>query len=250
MSEEAVFGILAPAWSLSRREVGRRFLEDLSEVAPELVPERFGVYEPLRSRFDATDLEGALNSWGTSFLWKRRKPRVEGRAWSRSPRRIHDAIYITTTRASLGIAVFEGLVARLDALVGVDLAYLHLRCDAEMADREYFKTHIMPFTEGLTTFDLERGLPDICWATFFGGPYIELFGADQLLASPVNRQKSIGKGVLLQLTGSLADVQRNPTLVREAKERVKQHLGQDAFVFGGRNARRVAQFRANQAAQL
>lgn len=72
--------------------------------------------------------------------------------------------------------------------------------------------------------------PELAWINYFGKPYIDLFGREQLLSAPCFRTFEIGKDIIaLQMTENL--FQPIPSDVRSA---VKKHLGEDAFVEEGK----------------
>ncbi len=57
---------------------GKRILQMICELLPEMMPEFYNTYEPVNKKFDVNQLENALNGWSFSFLWKRKKPSVTG----------------------------------------------------------------------------------------------------------------------------------------------------------------------------
>lgn len=74
--------------------------------------------------------------------------------------------------------------------------------------------------------------PELAWINYFGRPYIDLFGREQLLSAPCFRTFEIGKDIIaLQMTEDL--FQPIPSDVRSA---VKKHLGEDAFVEEGKTS--------------
>jgi len=78
--------------------------------------------------------------------------------------------------------------------------------------------------------DLERALPDIYWANFFGPEYVRMFSIEKLESAPVHRiEKLSDGGVLLVLTRSLSDYDADPEGFNRARMAVKEHLGIEAF---------------------
>lgn len=81
--------------------------------------------------------------------------------------------------------------------------------------------------------DFQVRHPELAWINYFGRPYIDLFGREQLLSAPCFRTFEIGKDIIaLQMTEDL--FQPIPSDVRYA---VKKHLGEDAFVEEGKSSR-------------
>ena len=79
--------------------------------------------------------------------------------------------------------------------------------------------------------ELRRYLPDLCWANVFGVVYVEMFGKDRLLSAPVSAATELPYGgIYLQLTQSPLDVIQSFSRYKEVRDRVKSHLGPDAFL--------------------
>lgn len=77
---------------------------------------------------------------------------------------------------------------------------------------------------------LKMYIPDLYWQTYFGRPYIDMFGRERLLSAPVFKSEELSDGLIrLQLTESLDDMHTNHDLIMKVREKVKQHLKKDAF---------------------
>lgn len=80
-----------------------------------------------------------------------------------------------------------------------------------------------------TPYDLTLRLPDIPWGSFFGRPYIDMFGRDKLLRAPFHSVKELPSGhIFAQLTESIMD----PELPQERRAAVREWLGEDCFMVG------------------
>ena len=78
--------------------------------------------------------------------------------------------------------------------------------------------------------DLERALPDIYWANFFGPDYVRLFGKEKLESAPCYRVEWLSDGgVLLLVTPTLSDYDSDPENFGRVRTAVKEHLGIGAF---------------------
>jgi hypothetical protein len=81
--------------------------------------------------------------------------------------------------------------------------------------------------------NLERALPDIYWANFLGPEYVEMFGRKKLESAPWYRIEPLSDGgILLLLTPSPFDYDKDPERFEELRLKVKEHLGADAFDSG------------------
>jgi len=93
--------------------------------------------------------------------------------------------------------------------------------------------------------DLKRAIPDVYWATFLGPEYVEMFGRNKLLSVPCNKVEELHDGgVLLVLTPSPLDYVKDAEGFDRLRQRVKEHLGIEAFDNGDRAmTRRIPKFR-------
>jgi hypothetical protein len=89
----------------------------------------------------------------------------------------------------------------------------------------------MSFDAWRQLYDYSVMHPELVWKEYFGMPYIELFGREALLSTPCYRTEELRNGMIsLQLTDDpMIDVPY------EARQTVKQHLGEFAFVMEGRD---------------
>lgn len=81
--------------------------------------------------------------------------------------------------------------------------------------------------------NLERALPDIFWCNFFGPEYVEMFGADKVLSAPCYSVQCLPDGGAMLLTSpSPFDYLEDPNGFERLREKVKEHLGPEAFDTG------------------
>ncbi len=94
----------------------------------------------------------------------------------------------------------------------------------------------MLFTER----ELLEGLPNLYWAQIFGPPWVRLFGAKTLAATPGYRVEEVAADHwLVQLTEHLADVVTDHPRFEAVRARAKEHLGADTFFSPERGSRGV-----------
>ena len=79
-------------------------------------------------------------------------------------------------------------------------------------------------------FDLPKRLPDVPWISIYGVPYIKMFTEERILSAPFWKTEQLPSGhFLLQSTES-----PHQKISEETKSAIRRHLGEDAFMSGGR----------------
>jgi hypothetical protein len=91
---------------------------------------------------------------------------------------------------------------------------------ATIQDPRYGKT-VLPIT-------LEKGLPGIYWANYFGPDYVERLGRDKLLSAPSYKIKQLSDGGLLLLTAPSPLVHANPEIYSRCQE-LMDYIGREFF---------------------
>lgn len=228
MIEAIEIGVL-PSTPLSNTASGAAFLEVLPQG---LFPNKFNDCEPINRSFQADGSEFA-EVWSAGVLWRAARPRTRGHYLPSLDSSDHDLIVISTTKSVLESVCLPEYFERVDALAGVDFGYVHARVSGDDDDVRYYMEHLEPFSQGVLTEDLSKGLPNLPWAVVLGPPYREIFG-DRLDSAPAFSVRELGNGATyLQLTEDVSDVDRKRDAVRAAREAVQAHLGCNAFREGG-----------------
>lgn len=219
--------------SLASEAEAQSFFSIMAEIAPELLPEKYDVKEPIRELFDMARLDKPLAVWGKFphhfFLWKRSKPRLSGQYFPASKRHAADSIQITFQGRRANEHTLIKLLRAWSERFPPIIAYIHTLHDEDLEDREFYGRHVMPFNQGLVLHDLKTGLPGLCWVTIFGPSYVELFGRDRLDSCPAYLAEQIAGGFYLQLTENNQTGGRNFEQFREARDRAIAHLDSHAF---------------------
>ena len=225
--------VLSPQ-SLANATDGKCFLSTLCNLAPHLAPQLYGTHEPLRKRFDPTDIESALAAWKapSPFLWRRKQPGASGGVFI-MPGSIPLHAIITLRSDSLrytaeAVTVLQQFSLDFDA----DFAFVHSLSEDDI-HRGLRAGVVSPlnragtrFTMIVTTHILRRYLPDIYWATLFGLPYVRHFGRERLLAAPAPLVQELPNGAIyLQMSSDEVEL----GTFRRVRERVKAHLGIESF---------------------
>lgn len=236
MVREIKTQILTPR-RLMTREDGQESLDLLCTVSPNLVPEKWNTYEPIRTPFDPTNYSSVLETWGHVFLWRRKKPKAEGGVWSAwSPRHKTGSITVTTDAARADV---DGLVRFLQTSASrftAHFAYIHMLTEQDIPIGRLNKTvgcldpERQRYSLHVTGYELEKYVPDLYWATVLGEPYVGLFGKDRILSVPAPVVREIGGGcIYIQLSDSIYDLETDCEAVDAVRRAVKQHLDCNAF---------------------
>jgi hypothetical protein len=240
--------------SLEAIEDGLALLALLRERSPALMPEKYGNYEPLREVARGRSDREVLECWRYPFLWMRRKPRVDGSVWMTkglSVRAQHSSIKVHCRTFALEEELCDFLRAAA-VVFNADLGFVHALTDEDvklglMADVIGSPTRSGNWYLRVSSHRLKRYLPDMYWGVVFGPPYVQMFGRERLLGSPASVVDELDSGhVYLQASRSLADLVEGTSEVRAVRDRVKRHLGSEAFFspdLGAEGEYRVPEFR-------
>ncbi|NVB37055.1 hypothetical protein G6O69_04380 [Pseudenhygromyxa sp. WMMC2535] len=205
---------------------------------PPLTPTRISNYEPIRRRYRTP--ADAAKIWGPPLLWKSAKPRCSGYVHARGaigPVTIHDDIGITIEQyRNYPEQAISRLFDTWSSHSEADIGYIQLLSDPDIHESWKFgETYVVDqripsYGMYWTTHTLRKYIPNIHWGMVFGKPYIDFFGRDRILSAPAHFVQEAPSGqILLQLTSSLFDLEHDYEHVHKTRERVKEHLGADAF---------------------
>ncbi len=237
---DTFINILSPR-TLKSKEEGKQILHLLTNSAWKVAPDYYGNDEPIRNRFEPSQPEEALRLWRYSFLWKRKRPHIQGSVWmdivERRERRKHGIMSVSTESASLDENAMVTFVQDAAKLLTADFAFTHLLTPPDVEKWRFTET-VFPldlekrtkFHLMVTTFDLRKYLPDLYWGTIFGAPYVRLFGRSRILSAPAYQVRELSQGMIyVQLSESLSDLRTNYEGVEAVRRGVKQHLDSNAF---------------------
>lgn len=214
------------------------------ELLPELLPEKWGWWEPLDRQFDLKDIERLVVSGGEcdTVYWERKqRPKAFGQfgvRWHSKSPRVHD------THSHIDLSIELNSIPQKDLVEYVKAASIQTRADFAMVDglvETYRELSIESASAQsgqffyVTTHVLRHWLPDVFWGTVFGGPYIKLFGKEKLLGAPAAVVEEIADDmVYVQLTDNLAAALNDPSELLECRNEFKSYLNVDAFFQHGR----------------
>lgn len=222
---------------LTEAHEGRAFFEMLNLYAPHLVPDRYDQIEPVKRPFSMDALDMVLEDWEKGFFWERKKPKSHGSAWpSWGPRAKHGGLRLTVQdylqESDASMAFFKECSRYVEA----DFAALHLVTPGDIERGKangtfsFNNAQRTRYTHLITTFTLEKYIPDLYWGTVLGRPYVELFGRERIKSSPAARIEELADGIFyLQLTEEIHDLETRYEDVEAVRRSIKQHLGENAF---------------------
>jgi len=211
------------------------------DTLPEYTPTKWGYFEPLRNIFYPNELSGLnpKNAYNImeSIFWKRTgRDRAEG-SWS--PRRdievqskpafnhASTSIYVNSTSSQRGLISF---LKSASSKFPINFGFIESSTEQY---RPYGSANGIILCAShcrITTHLLRHWLPDILWCTVFGPEYINLFGKERLLSAPAYQAELLNdEAFFLQLTPDLNDLWTNFDTVMNLREKVKRHLGYEAF---------------------
>jgi len=231
-----IFELLTPR-CLDRYEDGKLILSLWKQNLPNLLPDYFGNFEPIREKFDPENQDAALAAWRWPFLAVKRKPAVESSIWMRKGKQaIHASWGISIERHAVAQDALLNLLRKAATALGADFACVHLLTASEiqrgLANKtiQFISKQRTKFTFMIGSPKLQRRIPELYWATVFGSPYVDMFGRERILSAPVFRVESLGRGcVMLQLTPNIGDLESGSPELERTRSAAKSHLGSDAF---------------------
>lgn len=206
------------------RPDGRQILQMICDLLPELAPEIYNSCEPINKKFD--NVETALDDWGSSFIWKRKKPSAFGMVTfgSAHPRRpFHTSLLLEGMPETVSTNELVSFVQNFSVAFQPDIGFVHVFPKVEHEKKQ-------PILN-MSSFVMRESLPNLYWLTVFGRPYIELFGKDRLLSTPAALVKALaGDIVYIQLSEDVMDNRSQPEHVEAVRMTAKKYLDSNVFL--------------------
>jgi hypothetical protein len=235
---DVFFQILSPL-PLNRHQDARKLFKLWADKAAHFLPNRWGLYEPLRHHFSLSALDDAIRTWEFCYYVKRTAaPKLESSIHMQyGPHREHSIWTIGLKRIKdFDQHVFQQLLECSASTFAADLGFIHTITDSEIPrslpnqsvgflDSAHTEKHLFLFT-----LLLNKCLPDIYWMTVFGRPYVQLFSRERLLSCPAYRVKELDSGsIVVQLTPELKDITTEEAAFEQVRQDARNHLNNDAF---------------------
>jgi hypothetical protein len=235
---DVFFEILSPL-PLNRHQDARKLFQLWAENAFQFLPNRWGLYEPLRHRFSLSSLEEAIRTWESSFYVDRTvSPKLKSSIYMQyGPHRSHNEWIITLKNAKdFDQPAFCSLLERSAAAFSADFGFIHRITEMEISrglangSIGFLDTAKTEKDLFVATRTLSKCVPDIYWTTVFGRPYVELFSRERLLSCPAHRIKELDNGsIVVQLTPELKDIAAEEAAFERVRQDARNHLNNDAI---------------------
>lgn len=235
---EVFFQILSPL-PLNRHQDAWKLFQLWADNASHFLPNRWGLYEPLRHHFSLSTLEEAIRTWEYTYYVKRTAaPKLRASIHMQyGPHRDHSTWTIGLKSVKdFEQPVFRQLLECSAAEFSADFGFIHRITEAEVSrgrvnesigflDTARTEKHLF-----LVTHLLNKCLPDIYWTTVFGKPYVELFSRERLLSCPAYSVKELDNGsIVIQLTPELKDIAAEEAAFERVRQDARNHLDNDVF---------------------
>lgn len=216
-------------------ELARHVVKRLLTLPKNLAPEKCSAFEPVDQPLDPSDPESAVRLWLNPEANARNKVRLGEAAGSLMLESSKKAAYhVDWQKAAQPSFAYIGGNAPLNLLRSEPrmlMEFVNLSKELAVATQAvYGEVRNMSFKGWDAPMDLVKRLPDIPWASVYGELYISLFGRQRVLNAPFHRIEELPSGALW-LEASASPFEQ---VSEEAKARIRQHLGEDAFMSGGR----------------
>ena len=221
-------GFLVPR-TLTPLEDGRRIMQLVHNLLPSYLPYQFGSGEPLVQRMEDYNFDNLSQFMSRILIWKSKRSTAEGFLWLECTQVSHSALYISGKSKFVDVSRAVTFLNDLCSIALPDLSYIHLYTEEELETRPY--EMCSPYRQGISTQIVRKYIPDICWGTIFGPPYVDFFGRERMLSIPAYLVSEIADRVIyVQLSESLMDMKTQYGAVERTRQAVKDRLNRDAFL--------------------
>lgn len=215
-------GVLTPK-DLSSREHGELVLRLLARHSW-VLPSHVGNTEPIRTPY--VDPESELTRWEEPLLWRNDRSGATGSVWfGRGTMHSCLFLHVPSPRGSSPQEAWINFLVDACGTLEADIGYVHLTTDKEMSQSYEAASAI---ATGMTTHDLQKGVPNLCWAMLFGKPYQAV--SQRFRSAPsLSSFKELPQAgqILVQLTSSMASIETDYRGFEDLRQAVKIQVGED-----------------------
>ena len=211
------------------KEDGKVFFTLMHNIVPEIQPEKVAMYEPYHE-FHYDQLNEMVEDWPYKLSWIRRQNlysygnNVNGDYEDYNGIDVY--VFVESEEFVERLTLFfKEVCKQFAAFYGI----IAVGYETEMRDQELFNKYLCSFSWGVSVLE---GLEPLCWGTYFGEPYVKLFGRDRLLSVPC-KVEEVGHGFYIQLTEDMSSPDSDYAGYAQIRDKTIQHLGCNAFVQEG-----------------
>jgi hypothetical protein len=227
---------------------GKQFFEALAMIDPRLEPDTLGYSDVPRERTPYLGLESAEKHWGKfgevprvdglgkistpfGFGWRRTKTVKHWGSIEFSRRNIASRLFMGCIDLSAAfdrkvdwLSLFKATCESQGAICGL----LHLLTDPEFQDAHPQLPGSSHYFSNVGGYILERGIPNLAWATFFGGKYAADVDAEKLRAHGYHVESFLD-GHLVLMSEKLTDILDDFWTFSRRRVELKKLFRQDLF---------------------
>lgn len=218
------------------REVAAGAMDIVCNTSPLIIPVKYGSYEPIRTNFDPQNMVPFLDEFDYLIFWINRKNMLFGSMHSQGRHPRHGGLSIEVDATEPDIDGIMQFLYKSSVKLIADFAYLHITTETEWRDLRKTNTvhsddkRQSVYSSTVTTWTLDKYIPQLYWATVFGPAYVRFFGKEKLLASPAYIVKELGDDMIyLQLSESPFDLIHKYHEVDSVRQKIKTHLDNNSF---------------------
>jgi len=179
-------------------KIGQLFLEKLWKQWPELSPSHVNSFEPIKHVVSSS--AEAIEHWGSTFLWKNRRKRIQGSVWPGAEG--ESSWVVIKVQNCKDTQVFLSSFKQIAEFLKVDVATFHSIIKEEPA---IFGSAKYALQCGFPPVALKRGIPDIPWQILFSATYADKLS---LNGSPPSPASSRSLGLLTEVLTRRLNSQR------------------------------------------
>jgi hypothetical protein len=219
------------------------FMQFFENALPQLKPSVFNWTDPVNKPWDLGNFENYLPpdrlGDADNIYWRKRsQPKADGyfhvgqHANSSFGLRYSGVSLIAEMR-SLDIHAALDYIKRASVKFDGVIAQVHWMAPKETSIRDSECSFDMAGANGgseFVTSSLIHWLPALPWAIVFGDAYVKMFGMERLMSAPAYIVERLSdSAVYMQLSPSLTDLKSDYDAFHAERQRVQEHLGNEAF---------------------
>jgi hypothetical protein len=222
------------------QELAKAVLNHINSYGEGFMPHKYDLYEPLKRRYDSSCIEDVASLWMNYEVNDRYTQNNEKIAAGQVLMQRTKGHYLNCSifweKSSEETFNFISYTIGIDFLKKDDNYSKFMELCKKLIDTiepvygDITNENFLGHTQAL---ELKLRLPDIHWGLILGKPYIEMFTKEKILSCPCNKITELNSSVLIETTDNVYKEISN-----EVREKIKYHLGENAFVWGGKRALR------------
>ncbi|ODM27975.1 hypothetical protein [Acetivibrio mesophilus] len=219
------------------RGFATKVIYKINEYGKDFIPQKFDIYQPLKRKYNPNNVSEVIDVWMNDTINQEcsKDEYAEGlllmKATGRSKAsymvnwKKDNVINFNTFSCSVNIEYVK-YKDNLDKFINLCKELI------DLIEPVHGKIVNESFAGAFEPVELTIRHPELQWMNFFGKPYINLFGREKLLSVPAHNVESIGdKVIAIQTTDNIFE-----PIPNDIREKIKKHLGENAFVWDGKRA--------------